>query len=257
MWKFWKRKHTTVLELFENLYDPATGLWHAPGWLVEKFDPKRVDEYRQLKAHAAPVEREVADLYRSIVAMTKPHRILETGTNLGYSAYVLASGLLKLGGQRQIFTIDTREGEALFKNTEVDQIITFIKGSSLEFDLSALGSEPFDMLVLDSDHSYGTISGEVNRFAPLLRTGGLMLFHDTMFFDGIALVVRQLMNSPAFEVLNLPTPRHSEILPRCPGLTIARKIAEIEEDIIDRSDPDVLKIALNAPGRNNLSNPLV
>ncbi len=57
-----------------------------------------------------------------------------------------------------------------------------------------------------------------------MRDGGLMLFHDSLFFDGVGLAVEQVYANPRFETMTLDTPRHHEYNTlRSPGVTLARK----------------------------------
>ena len=143
----------------------------------------------------------------------------------------------------------------------------FVNGNSLEVELSQFvgpdsrrgpgGMPIFDMLVLDADHRYGGIIGEVNRLSPHLRLGGVMLLHDSMYFDGVGLVVRQLARSGCFDVVTLPTPRrHGLAEGRCPGLTIATKTAPFGEDHLE-TDPTLLDVEVSLPGRTERDPPLV
>lgn len=43
---------------------------------------------------------------------------------------------------------------------------------------SALGGKPLDFLFIDGDHTYESVRTDFERFAPLVRTGGLIAFHD-------------------------------------------------------------------------------
>jgi len=97
-----------------------------------------------------------------------------------------------------------------------------LQGSSLEVDIDE--SLAFDMLFLDSDHHYDTIINEIIRFEPLLKENGLLVLHDTVYYDGVALAVKQLMENSRFELVTLPSPRDHGINTRPPGVTVVRKI---------------------------------
>ena len=80
------------------------------------------------------------------------------------------------------------------------------------------------MLVLDSDHHYDTIMTELVLYEPLLNAGGTILFHDSLFFDGVGAAVQQVLANPRFQGLTLDSPRRAIPGQRCPGVTIVRKV---------------------------------
>ena len=174
-----------------------------------------------------PVELEVGRLWYSLVMLHRPQFVLETGTHQGYSTACIAAALRLLGGKRQVVTIDPEPLAQVWADTGLDANITLVKKRSQDAkpDVDALmGEHLFDMLVLDSDHHYETIMDEIMIYEPMLRDGGLMLFHDTLFFDGVGLAVEQVYANPRFETMTLDTPRHHEYNTlRSPGVTLARK----------------------------------
>jgi predicted O-methyltransferase YrrM len=213
------------LKAFDLLYDSHTGGWRFPGWLADLFEPYLVEEWiKKYQPHYAPVEREVAHFYKSIIQLVRPKVIIETGTNSGYSTSWISAALRSYCSDGIVYTIDIESSEHLFKGTELEKNIKFIKGSSLEVPLDE--KIIADMLVLDSDHSYDTIMAEILRFEPILKVGGFMLLHDSIYYDGVAHAVYELMKSTRFEVITLPTPRTHGCGTRSPGLTIVRKCAE-------------------------------
>ncbi len=42
---------------------------------------------------------------------------------------------------------------------------------------------PFDLLFIDTDHAYHNVRDEYVKYAPLVRSGGIIAFHDTVFHD--------------------------------------------------------------------------
>ena len=211
---------------FDRLYDPGTGGWRLPDLINNSmsFEPELVPEWlSKYQPQYAPVEREVAHFYRSIIGLVRPKVIVETGTNTGYSTAWLAVGLREYCPEGLIYTIDIAPARHVFEGTDLARNIRFLRGSSLDvaFDESTI----VDMLVLDSDHAYMTIMAEILRFEPILRVGGVMLLHDSIYFDGVAYAVFELMKSSRFEVITLPTPRTHGCGTRPPGMTIVRKCA--------------------------------
>ncbi len=258
-------KKPEIIETFENLYDKKTGGYHFPKkWYIprqlEDLSSEQAVSLRQSIKNSnepnlsfAPIEQEVAHLFYWLVRMVGATSILETGTNLGYSSSLFACGVRDNGGGN-VYTIDVNKNAFLWENTTLEKYITFIKGSSLDVELP---TKSFDMLFLDSDHSYDTILKEVIRFDPMLKIGGLCIFHDTFFFDGIGLCVNQLMKTNRYEVLNINSPRIGQKIKRCPGVTIARKILSSNENDITL-DPKYSGIEKNiVPERAHSSIPWI
>lgn len=63
------------------------------------------------------------------------------------------------------------------------QAVEAIRGDShdpetFERLLSVLGGRPVDVLFIDGDHSYAGVRDDFERYAPLVRPGGLVALHD-------------------------------------------------------------------------------
>ena len=43
---------------------------------------------------------------------------------------------------------------------------------------ASLDGQPLDLIFIDGGHTYEVVSGDMRRFAPLVRPGGLIAFHD-------------------------------------------------------------------------------
>ncbi|WP_208347477.1 O-methyltransferase [Pseudaestuariivita rosea] len=243
-----------LFQRFEELYDEETCGWHIPKQWPTRFEPHMVQEWRKkYPPMTSPVEREVGQLYAALVAMERPSRVIETGTNFGYSGLAIGHALYKLGGDRHLYTVDVWGCAHLFKGSEAAPYITFLKGSSFDVELP---EERFDMAFLDSDHSYKTIIKELNRFAPIIANDGLIVMHDTRHFDGVGLAVKQLMECDAFEVVNIKSPRKTGENERCPGVSIARKIKDVSPGFLEEKS-EYFDVVQSLPGRTLNSPPLL
>lgn len=203
---------------YESLYRRDTGGWHNPAVVDNQLD-------------YASVELEVGRFFYAFVLLAQPKTILETGVYIGYSTCNMASALKLLGNGGQIYCIDPMQASHLWEGTELENMITWIPRLSQE-SLDLLKDKKFDLLVLDSDHSYDTVIWELINFEKLLNNGGHILMHDSIMFDGVGAAVKQLYDNPRFEVITLDTPRKSH-LPgsRCPGLTIVKKLSDGDPEL--------------------------
>jgi len=202
--------HEAILE-YEESYERSVGGWRE-GEVIS----------------FASVELEVGRLWHSLVMLLQPRLVLETGTFKGYSTACIASALASMGGNRRVITIDPApQPGQVWEGTDLESIITLHRQFSQDaFADLYLAKTRFDMLVLDSDHHYDTIMRELVLFEPLLKEGGSILLHDSLFFDGVGAAVRQLLANPRFQGITLDTPRQALPGQRCPGVTIVRKIRD-------------------------------
>jgi predicted O-methyltransferase YrrM len=243
----------SLVSQFENLYDPESHGYYYPErwWIPRQLENLTKEQGIELREAIkrdkpenliySPVELEVAQSFYWILRMIGAKYVLETGTNMGYSTSLIACAIRDNGGGC-VDTIDVNKNDVIWERTELEPYITFHHGSSLEV---ALPDRQYDVLLLDSDHSYDTIMGEVIRFESKLKIGGLCIFHDTFYFDGIGICVSQLMQTRRYEVVNLPTPRHGGRASRTPGITLARKIIETPTEPDLRLLPDALGIEID------------
>ncbi|MGH7999995.1 MAG: class I SAM-dependent methyltransferase [Brasilonema sp.] len=196
---------------YEKLYDKRTGGWYD-------INLKGITY--------GSVELEVGRFYYAFVQMTQPKLVLETGVFNGYSTSCVAAALKDLNNGGHIFGIDPSHMPHIWENTDVKSFITWIPTLSQDA-IPFIEGKKFDLLVLDSDHSYKTVMWELINFEKYLEVGGHILMHDSLYFDGVGAAVKQIYKNPRFEVITLNSPRtHGNDKGRCPGVTVVRKIAE-------------------------------
>lgn len=196
---------------YEKLYDKRTGGWYDA-------DTKGICY--------GSVELEVGRFYYAFVQLLQPKMVLETGVFNGYSTSCIAAALKNLNNGGQIFGIDPARLPHMWEDTDLKSLITWIPTLSQDA-IPLIEGKKFDILVLDSDHSYKTVMWELIHFEKYLEVGGHILMHDSLYFDGVGAAVKQLYRNPRFEVITFNSPRrHGNDKSRCPGVTIVRKIAE-------------------------------
>jgi len=120
--------------------------------------------------------------YRFLYELSKamqPKWILETGTRLGMSAAQLAMGC----PSAKVVTIDIDphskgrlESEQNLKNLK--NIIPITADSRKAKELFPQGCDRFELIYLDSDHTYDVVSPEFKIYREMLVPGGVMVFDD-------------------------------------------------------------------------------
>ena len=122
------------------------------------------------------VETETGEFLYGFVRMTKPSRILETGTHKGISSMYMAKALEenKKGHllTLELFQENINEAAALWAEMDVQGRITCLKQSSLEYKLEG----QVDLLFLDSEPQHRF--DEFVNFYPRLKPGGFIFIHD-------------------------------------------------------------------------------
>jgi predicted O-methyltransferase YrrM len=123
--------------------------------------------------------------FLSFLRAERPRRVLEIGTADGGTLYLLAwasasdARLLSLdlrtyspertrlfdafAGSRQ--EVVTRRADSQLEATR-DEVSSFFRG------------EPLDVLFIDGDHTYEGVRRDYELYAPLVRSGGVIAFHD-------------------------------------------------------------------------------
>jgi hypothetical protein len=115
--------------------------------------------------------------YVFTVAKLARHGIVEIGRYQGGSTFLLAFANREV----PIWSIDkdavddstlsrTLEGIGIGANVEL------LTGSSYEDEFPGIGV--YDLLFIDGNHSYRAVTGDLERFYPLMSPGGNVLLHD-------------------------------------------------------------------------------
>jgi hypothetical protein len=145
-------------------------------------------EARLIRPSQLPVEFE---RLLSRVSELAPIRVLEIGTNNGGTLFAWT----RVAGERStIISLDLPGGgfgggypawrRHLYRAFALPfQRLHLIEGdshapSSIAAVRKILGAEPLDFLLIDGDHTYDGVKLDFENFAPLVRPGGLIAFHD-------------------------------------------------------------------------------
>ena len=157
-----------------NAEDAVETVWSAEGGLVRP----------------AQVRREL-DRLAAVIAADRPRVVLEIGTHHGGT---LLLWCLLAADDAMIMSVDLPDGpfgggypvwrEALYHRfPRPHQKLRLCRGDSHAPGMcaevvQALGHRPIDLLFLDGDHTAGGVEQDWTAYAPLVRDGGLIVFHD-------------------------------------------------------------------------------
>lgn len=160
------------------------------GRLAIPFVLKGHGLFRTLRPRQSP--EEIEGLYDRVCAL-RPRRVLEIGTAKGGTLYLWAQAAhdeavlvsVDLPGGR--FGGGYPEAKAPFFEAfaRPGQSIRLLRADShapecREAVERALGGEPVDFAFIDGDHTYEGVKRDWNDYAPLVRPGGLVAFHDIL-----------------------------------------------------------------------------
>ncbi len=142
----------------------------------------------------AQARSEIVQLAK-ILQAAAPKRSLEIGTNYGGTLFLLCA---LSPPDARIISVDLPSGpfgggyprrKALLfrKFARADQKLHLIRGDShspetKEGILRILDGEQLDYLFLDGDHTYCGVQRDFQMYAPLVRSGGIVAFHDIVTY---------------------------------------------------------------------------
>lgn len=146
---------------------------------------------------------EMAPFIHAIMESGEPTSIyLELGAAAGGSAYIINHFLKPT---KIILVDDGMHPRAWMRKTILAGIdYTTITGLSHNEDvvLKSQGYAPYDVIFIDADHSYPSVKADILLYLPMLRVGGFMIMHDTIYFGGdVGRVVKELKSDPRVEFI--------------------------------------------------------
>lgn len=131
-----------------------------------------------------PIWKNPKDLwiYQEILWDVRPDLIIETGTNLGGSAYFFASllDLIHRDAPARVITVDIMRRKGQPEHPRIE----YVKGSSVAPEVvaqlrAAAASAQVVMVVLDSDHHRDHVLAELRALHDLVTPGSYLCVEDT------------------------------------------------------------------------------
>jgi predicted O-methyltransferase YrrM len=116
----------------------------------------------------------------TLVFCLRPQRYLEIGTFMGGSALIVAAALDALESKGRMFCVDPCPQIAAEHLARLESRATFLRGHSPGILPQALhlAGRPFDLVLIDGDHTYAGVLHDAQGVLPCTRPGSYMLFHD-------------------------------------------------------------------------------
>lgn len=126
-----------------------------------------------------------------LVDAVRPRSVVELGTHHGFSCFVFAEAVKRLGLDADIQALDTWAGDdqAGFYGEEVYASVRAIVESDYPGRVHllrgwfadsrpAIGDGTVDLLHIDGRHGYDDVREDFEEWIPVVRDGGIVLFHD-------------------------------------------------------------------------------
>jgi predicted O-methyltransferase YrrM len=150
---------------------------------------------------------ELHGLVRAVRALDRPpEMIVEIGSYCGGSTVVLGRAAIRRTPTAQVFAIDPfhAPGDRYQRPYEQDfdanvaewgLARTIQKLRMTSQDASKEWRRPIDLLYVDGDHGYEAVKFDIQLYVPLVRPGGLLLFHDYKLVgkDGVRQAIDELV----------------------------------------------------------------
>ena len=151
-----------------------------------------------IPSHTLPVE--LVALFELAAGLADGARALEIGSHLGKSACFLGTPLQRKRGT--LYCVDNWQNETMPEGPRdtfeefrrnIGGLAALIVPIRKRSDQLAPGDipSPVHLAFIDGDHSLKAVRGDFQRVAPLIPTGGVVVFHDAVspYFPGVARVI--------------------------------------------------------------------
>lgn len=177
-------------------------------WYEKRYYP----QVGKIATHLTPEEKYVLyGLSRDISSQHANAVFLEIGSYVGASAVTIASAF---SNNTSLYCVDTWQNETMpdglrdtfeefTENTRhLSSYITPLRGRSEAVAVSF--DKTLDFIFFDGDHSYEGIKTDVDCWLPRLVSGGIAVFHDSGWAEGVQRVIQEEILPRALEHGSLP-----------------------------------------------------
>lgn len=162
---YWKR-FSEQLDLDRQAFEER---WRQ---IMQQRAPATLEEaYQQVCAQPSDINEHLPTLVE-LCRKTDAKKVMELGVRGGTSTVAWLFGLCETDGH--LWSVDTQQGPPIRHSRW-----TFVLGEDTDpFVLAQLPEDP-DIVFIDTDHRYDLTVQEIRTYAPLVKPGGCLVFHDT------------------------------------------------------------------------------
>ncbi len=122
-------------------------------------------------------------LIYALVTGLRPDRVLEIGTDVGGTAWIMVQAMTESGHGRLV-CVDPRPTAWMdVSRAAMSERAVLVQGRSpeaLAACYQAAGGE-FDLVLIDADHEYEAVLADIEGVLPYVRDGGRILVHDYLY----------------------------------------------------------------------------
>lgn len=134
--------------------------------------------------------------------------VVELGCFVGWASAHLALGIKATGRGGRLYCLDTMQeyldvALANLGRHGLGDLVTPIRGRSLDAAVLAAMPPSIDLIFLDTSHAYPDTRDEIVAYAPRLAPGGVIVLHDSVSASGVRRSVGEVADR--FNVLTFAT----------------------------------------------------
>lgn len=168
---------------------------------------------KNIDGHIWTSEPDVAMLISALIKMHGCKHVLELGVFKGYTSCYMIDSIPLDGTYTGIDVADFR-CDSVKKYMDATKS-KFINGDS-QYELPKLPEDHYDLIFIDSDHTYEHLSKEFKLCERIVKQDALIVIHDTEMAV-LKKWIDYIDKQPQFQVINLNTSRNN-------GLTIVKML---------------------------------
>lgn len=164
---------------------------------------------------ATDIHQHLVTLYE-LVTSIKAQLVIELGVNTGESTIALLEAVHVTDGV--VVSVDTQDlpqTKPMLHRYGLTGRWAFYLAEDIAFGLRWPKDEKADLIFVDTSHQYQQTKREIEVYEPILRPGGIMVFHDTVtYHDGVQKPINEFLETHPWPYENRKN---------CNGLGILRK----------------------------------
>jgi len=152
---------------------------------------KTTEGFIEEPRHGWNSEKEVSEFLAALVKMTNAKTFLEIGTFQGFTTVEIAKALPK---DSYLVTIDIKDyitpsnNAEIVKQSKQGKVVEFILEDST-YALPKLPDAHFDVILIDSMHTFEHVIKEFKQCERILAKGGTICMHDSIHIEDVAQIV--------------------------------------------------------------------